>query len=64
MSIMSSSLPQSTGWTALFFTAQKAEKGFFILEEVIPEEVRLEIARKLIGAGANVLLRDQVHHTL
>ena len=63
MSIMSSSLPQSTGWTALFFTTQKAERTYPRLYYVA-EDVRLEIARKLIGAGANVLLRDQVHHTL
>lgn len=37
---------QNTHWTALFFAAK---------------EGHLEIAKKLIGAGADVLLKDQVH---
>ena len=61
MSIMSSSLPQSTGWTALFFTTGTLP---YDSSTYIPEDVHLEMARKLIGAGANVLLKDQVHHTL
>ena len=78
---MSSSLSQSTGWTALFFVATTApdlthlvttEKEIIqevipkelISDEFIPEEVHLEIARKLIGAEAIVLLKDKVHHTL
>ena len=48
---MSSSPPQSTGWTALFFAAKE---GY------------LEIVKKLIQAGADVLLKDKVCvlHTL
>ena len=42
---MFSSLPQSTHWTALFYAAK---------------EGHLEILKKLIGAGADVFLKDQV----
>lgn len=40
------SLPQSTSWTALFFAAK---------------EGHLEIVKKMIKAGADVLLKDKVH---
>ena len=46
MSVMSFSLSQISGQTALFHAAK---------------EGNLEIARKLIGAGADVLLKDKVH---